>query len=163
MRQPCDIRKILFVCLGNICRSPAAEGVMKKMLAGRSGGTEDFTIDSAGIGPWHAGELPDSRMRRCGARRGYDFSTRARQICRDDFARFDLIVAMDNDNVRALCALARDNAEREKIVCLADFFTENRRHTTVPDPYYGTERDFETALTLIEDGCRGLADWIKRA
>ena len=162
MRGQGDIRRILFICLGNICRSPAAQGVMNKMLADSPGGAEDFVIDSAGIGPWHAGELPDSRMRKCGARRGYDFSTRARQICREDFARFALVVAMDNDNVRALHALTRNSEDREKIVCLADFFTENRRYTTVPDPYYGTERDFETALTLIEDGCRGLIGWIKR-
>lgn len=155
MKEKSDIRKILFVCLGNICRSPAAEGVMKKMLGGHTGG-EGFVVDSAGIGPWHAGELPDSRMRRCGAGRGYCFDSVARQVCRADFSRFDMIVAMDNDNVKALRLLARNDMERRKIVCLSDFFIENRNYTTVPDPYYGTERDFETALTLIEDGCRGL-------
>ena len=84
------------------------------------------------------------------------FNSHARQICREDFSRFDLIVAMDNDNVRALRPLAHNDGERRKIVCMADFFTGNSHYTTVPDPYYGTERDFETALDLIEDGCRGL-------
>lgn len=155
MKNGKDIRKILFVCLGNICRSPAAEGVMKKMLCDVDA-EEDFIIGSAGIGAWHAGELPDIRMRRCGACRGYCFNSHARQICREDFSRFDLIVAMDNDNVRALRPLARNDGERRKIVCMADFFTGNSHYTTVPDPYYGTERDFETALDLIEDGCQGL-------
>ena len=144
MKNGKDIRKILFVCLGNICRSPAAEGVMKKMLCDVDA-EEDFIIGSA-----------DIRMRRCGACRGYCFNSHARQICREDFSRFDLIVAMDNDNVRALRPLARNDGERRKIVCMADFFTGNSHYTTVPDPYYGTERDFETALDLIEDGCRGL-------
>lgn len=147
--------KILFVCLGNICRSPAAEGVMKKMLA-EAGMDAGVLVDSAGIGPWHVGELPDSRMRRCGARRGYSFDTRARQVCRDDFSRFDIIVAMDNDNVRALKSLARNSEEEAKIVSMSDFLTAHKRYASVPDPYYGTERDFELALDLIEDGCRGL-------
>ena len=84
-------KKILFVCLGNICRSPAAEGIMKHIVK-EEGREDDFFIDSAGIGPWHVGELPDSRMRRHGAAHGYNFNSRARQICRQDFKAFDLIV-----------------------------------------------------------------------
>ena len=159
MKENMDKRKILFVCLGNICRSPAAEGVMKKLLEERAGGT-DIVVDSAGIGPWHAGQLPDSRMRRCGARLGYRFDSIARQVGHEDFTRFDIIVAMDGDNVKALRALARSEAERRKIVCLSDFFIENRHCATVPDPYYGPDSDFKTALTLIEDGCRGLLEEI---
>lgn len=152
--------KILFVCLGNICRSPAAEGVMKKMLAGAGMG-DRVSADSAGIGPWHVGELPDSRMRRCGAQRGYAFDSRARQVCKDDFKRFDIIVAMDDDNVRALKAMAGGEEEVRKIARMADFMSPDCRYATVPDPYYGTERDFNLALDLIEDGCRGLIEWIK--
>lgn len=150
--------KILFVCLGNICRSPAAEGVMKSML--RENGTDIF-VDSAGIGPWHVGELPDRRMRECGARRGYIFNSRARQVCKDDFKLFDIIVAMDNDNVRALKSIARGNDEERKIVCMSEFLTTHRQYNTVPDPYYGTESDFDLALDLIEDGCRGLLKQLK--
>ena len=84
-------KKILFVCLGNICRSPAAEGIMKHIVK-EEGREDDFFIDSAGIGPWHVGELPDSRMRRHGAAHGYNFNSRARQISRKDFNDFDLIV-----------------------------------------------------------------------
>jgi len=148
--------RILFVCLGNICRSPAAEGVMRKMLA--EAGMDDVHVDSAGIGAWHVGELPDSRMRRCGARRGYKFDSRARQVCRDDFRRFDFVVAMDGDNMRALRALARNDKERGKIVCMSEFLTAHRQYEYVPDPYYGTDRDFDLALDLIEDGCRGLLE-----
>ncbi len=145
--------KILFVCLGNICRSPAAEGVMKALV---SSAANDLSIevDSAGIGGWHVGELPDSRMRRCGARRGYDFSSRARQVQPSDFDRFDYLFAMDSDNVRALKHIARSDADRRKIVCMADFFTTHRNsYHLVPDPYYGNEDDFDLALNLIEEGC----------
>lgn len=148
--------RILFVCLGNICRSPMAEAVMDKMLAA-SGLNGRFSSDSAGIGGWHIGTLPDVRMRRCAAAHGYSLTHRARQFDpASDFSSSYLIVAMDADNRRDLLSMARIDADREKVVMMADFFSPSVSYTSVPDPYYGDEEDFETALSLIEEGCRGL-------
>lgn len=146
-----DNKKLLFVCLGNICRSPAAEGVMsaKAAAAGRSA---EFEIDSAGIGGWHVGQLPDSRMRRRGALRGYRFDSHARQFGREDFSRFDHIYVMDNENYRAITSLAADEDERRKVEMLSDYLTTHDS-PTIPDPYYGTEKDFDYALDLIEEAC----------
>ena len=88
---------VLFICLGNICRSPAAEGIMKTLVE-KAGLQDEFEIDSAGIGGWHVGQLPDSRMRKCGAEHGYNFNSHARQFQKSDFARFETIVVMDNEN-----------------------------------------------------------------
>lgn len=148
--------RILFICLGNICRSPAANGIMQKMVDER-GVTQQFHIDSAGIGNWHAGELPDVRMRRHGRMRGYDFSHRARQFdAATDFDRFDLIVTMDESNYRTITRMAHGENEREKVVRMTDYLKRNPQATSVPDPYYGGDDDFNLALDLIEDGCENL-------
>lgn len=132
--------KILFICLGNICRSPAAEGVMQKMVDNR-GLANLFYIDSAGIGGWHVGQLPDKRMRLHGKARGYHFVHHARQFdAESDFKKFDMIITMDEDNYRTIRSMATNDDER------------------VPDPYYGGDSDFELALDLIEDGCENLLD-----
>lgn len=148
-------KRLLFICLGNICRSPAAEGVMKKMVAD-AGLADEFLIDSAGIGDWHVGQLPDARMRACGARRGYDFSSRARQFGRNDFSRFDHIFVMDTANYRAITSMARSEEERQKVRMLTDSLSKYKGAQTVPDPYYGSAADFDYALDLIEDACSGL-------
>ena len=148
--------KILFVCLGNICRSPAAEAIMRKKLEERYGPSCGVTVDSAGIGSWHEGQLPDARMRRHGAARGYRIDSRARQIRPGDFARFDIIFGMDGDNMKALSRLARTPEERAKLMCAADFMTRHPQYATVPDPYYGGDDAFELALDLIEDACDGI-------
>lgn len=156
MMKKTDPTKILFICLGNICRSPAAHAVMQQ-LVDDAGLRERFLIDSAGIGPWHVGQLPDSRMRRHGARRGLQVDHIARQFdARKDFARFDYIVVMDEENYRTICGKAPDEAAKQKVIRMADYFTAHPHAHDVPDPYYGGERDFELALDLIEDGCRGL-------
>ena len=147
--------KLLFVCLGNICRSPAAEGVMKHIVH-QAGADEMFYIDSAGIGDWHVGQLPDARMRRHGAARGYDFGSRARQFKRDDFKRFDCILVMEHDNLRMVNAMTNDEEDRRKVHLLTEYLTEHHDAATVPDPYYGGSADFDYALDLIEDACRGL-------
>lgn len=149
------IQRLLFICLGNICRSPAAEGVMRHIVA-REGREADFVIDSAGIGGWHVGQLPDARMRRRGAARGYDFSSRARQFSAADFSRFDLLLVMDRENFSDVQRMARTEADRAKVVMLSDFMDRHPGQHSIPDPYYGDDRDFDFALDLIEDACEGL-------
>ena len=146
---------ILFICLGNICRSPAAEGIMKALVE-KQGMSHEFEIDSAGIGAWHIGQLPDSRMRKCGAEHGYIFDSRARQFQKSDFQRFDTIVVMDNENYRAITSMASSEAERKQVVRMADFLSSHREYTTIPDPYYGDYQDFELVIELLEDACQGL-------
>lgn len=150
---------VLFICLGNICRSPAAEGIMKAKVE-EKGLASQFYIDSAAIGPWYIGQLPDSRMRRCGAAHGYCFDSHARQFDKSDFAKFDYIVVMDNDNYRAITRMASSDEEREKVVCMASYLRQHRDYTTVPDPYYGDESDFELVITLLEDAIEGLIEEI---
>lgn len=152
-------RRLLFICLGNICRSPAADGVMHHLVEKIGRGTE-FEIDSAGMGDWHIGQLPDSRMRACGARHGYKFAHRARQFSRADFSRFDLLIVMDNGNYRGVCSMARTETEKEKIVMLADYLRSHPGQSVIPDPYYGDTQDFEFALELIKDACGGLLEAI---
>lgn len=146
---------VLFICLGNICRSPAAEGIMKSIV-GQNHRTDDFLIDSAGIGAWHVGQLPDSRMRRYGAAQGYDFSSRARQFSRADFGRFDLIVTMDEENFHYISGQATTAEERQQVVRMASFLTQHPGQQTIPDPYYGGSSDFKLVIELLEDACQGL-------
>ena len=150
-------QRLLFICLGNICRSPAADGIMHHLVEAR-GLTDDFYIDSAGIGSWHVGQLPDYRMRRCGERHGYVFDHRARQFSAADFDRFDLIAVMDHENYHDVARQARSAADRQKIIRMSDYLRHHPGQQTVPDPYYGDERDFEFAVELLEDACEGLLD-----
>lgn len=144
--------KLLFVCLGNICRSPAAEGVMKHLIA-KKGLDNVFEVDSAGIGAWHVGELPDERMRKAGAERGYNFNSHARQFQDEDFLAFNHILIMDNENKKALYAKTDDEEKRKKVHMLAHFCKSFPHSTFIPDPYYGNMKDFNHALDLIEDAC----------
>ena len=152
---------ILFVCLGNICRSPAAEGIMKKMVCDDDELRGKVVVDSAGIGNWHVGQLPDKRMREHAQARGYELTSRARQVRVEDFSRFDYIFAMDEQNVFDLDKLARNVDDRNKIHCLADYLTVHSNYATVPDPYYGSGNDFDVALDLIEDACAELVRRLK--
>lgn len=150
-------KKILFVCLGNICRSPAAEGVMRA-LVDDAGLADRFEIDSAGTGNYHVGDLPDRRMRLAARRRGLDLTHRCRQVTTDDFGRFDLIVAMDENNYRRLREMSPSVEGDAKIVRMADYLsTEWRRsYSYVPDPYYEGAEGFELVLDLLADGCANL-------
>lgn len=146
--------KLLFVCLGNICRSPAAHAVMEQRV--REAGLQDrILIDSCGIGPWHVGQLPDKRMRQHGAARGYKVDHIARQISTRDFYTFHYIIGMDHENMQTLRRMRPADATA-KLVCLADYLTDYPGQDTVPDPYYGDAHDFEFALDLIEDACKEL-------
>jgi len=142
--------KLLFVCMGNICRSPTAEAVMRA-LAKREGVA--LELDSAGTGGWHAGELPDERSRRAAKKRGYDMDHRARQFVTDDFDRFDLIVCMDRDNLANVQRLARG---RTTPVKLLREFEPGVHPPDVPDPYSVLGDDFEHVLDICERACAGL-------
>jgi protein-tyrosine phosphatase len=146
--------KVLFVCLGNICRSPTAEGVLRHLLASEAPQLK-VEIDSAGTGNYHAGEPPDQRSQRAAKRRGIDLSgLRARQVVAEDFARFDRILAMDNENLRALEAL-RPKTSKAELRLFLDY-AEHAGSREVPDPYGGDRDDFERVLDLITLGARGL-------
>ena len=148
--------KILFVCLGNICRSACAEAVMKKVVAER-GLAADFEIDSAGLISFHAGEQADPRMRQHAAERGINITSIARKITTADFSHFDYIIGMDDDNIRRLLDIAPDESSRQKISKMSDY-CRTFRTNSVPDPYYGGPKDFELVLDLLDDACNGLID-----
>ena len=148
--------------MGNICRSAAAEAVMKKILENR-GESASFHVDSAGIIGYHTGERADPRMRSAAARRGYNVDSVARQVCREDFEISDIIIAMDNSNVAALGAMA-DAGQKAKIHKLTDFLPEEKRirykTDEVPDPYYGGPKGFELVLDMLEDAMPGVLEFL---
>ncbi|HEX8101621.1 MAG TPA: low molecular weight protein-tyrosine-phosphatase [Solirubrobacteraceae bacterium] len=149
--------RVLFVCLGNICRSPTAEGVMRRQLADAGLG-DRIEVDSAGTGSWHAGEPPDRRATAAARERGIALDGAARQVTREDFDAFDLIVAMDAANERDLLALAPDAAARAKVRRLREFdpVAAADGDLDVPDPYFGGEDGFAHVLDVVDAGCRGL-------
>ena len=151
--------KILFVCLGNICRSSSAEGVMKQLIE-QAGREDEFIIDSAGILSYHQGELPDSRMRAHAARRGYDLTHRSRPVCTDDFYDFDLIIGMDDRNIDDLKDRAPSVEAWKKIHRMTEYCTKFTHADHVPDPYYGGAEGFEYVLDVLEDACAGLLRWL---
>lgn len=149
-------QKILFVCLGNICRSPAADGIMHDLVA-KAGAEGRIYIDSAGTYAGHTGELPDPRMRAAAARRGYNFTHRARQIRESDFYDFDRIIVMDDYNYESVHRLAPSCEYANKIYRMCEFFTTfAERWSHVPDPYYEGAEGFELVLDMLEEGCRNL-------
>jgi protein-tyrosine phosphatase len=149
---------VLFVCLGNICRSPAAEGVFLHLLA-REGLESAFVVDSAGTGGWHVGRPADPRMRAAAARRGIELPSRARQLEAADLLRFDHILTMDANNLAVVRSLAGSLSGDEGATAWIRPLTEHcRRHESreVPDPYYGGDEGFEHVLDLLQDACAGL-------
>jgi protein-tyrosine phosphatase len=146
--------KILFVCLGNICRSPTVEGVARQ-LAAREAPHLQLSFDSAGTADYHIGKAPDPRSQRAAAARGYDISAlRARQLHAEDFRRFDLLLAMDEDNLRDMQALAPAGFQQRARLFLS--YVPALSQPAVPDPYYGGAAGFETVLDLAEHGSRAL-------
>lgn len=145
--------KVLFVCLGNICRSPTAEGVFRKYLAD-SPLADKVSVDSAGTADWHTGKAPDPRTCEAALKRGYDLSKlQARQAIADDFHNFDLILAMDNSNLANLEALRPANSRAELDLLLKRY---DLPRSEVPDPYYGGEQGFEDVLDLLENASKAL-------
>lgn len=150
---------ILFICLGNICRSPAAQAVMQAMVDER-GLTDRFYIDSAGMGGWHTGDLPDKRMRVRARPRGYELTHRARRVQPSDFEDFDLIVGMDASNVDDLRYMAATPEQQGKVVMMGDYIRQYPHYDHVPDPYYEGNEGFELVLDLLEDSCVNLLNSI---
>jgi protein-tyrosine phosphatase len=150
------VTKILFVCLGNICRSPTAEGVLRHLVAER-GLEDEIEIDSAGTGGWHVGAAPDERATAAALERGIELAGAARKVAFSDFEEFDLLLAMDEDNARDLRNLAPDHAEG-KVRLLREFdpTAVAGADLDVPDPYYGGPEGFEEVLDMVDRACRGL-------
>ncbi|MCY7386829.1 MAG: low molecular weight phosphotyrosine protein phosphatase [Burkholderiales bacterium] len=149
---------VLFVCLGNICRSPTAEGVFRKLVL-ESGLSGELGVDSAGTNGFHIGQAPDPRSIAHAAQRSIDLTTlRGRQVVPADFERFDYVIAMDNDNLRQLKALCPQQFSGKISLLLA--YGDNTQYREVPDPYHGEAADFEVVLDLIVSGCRGLMSHI---
>ena len=144
-------KKILFICLGNICRSPAAEGIMEKKSAGLA-----IEVDSAGTAGYHIGALPDARMRAHASKRGYPLNSRARKFNPAvDFGRFDMIIAMDKENLRDLQSMDREKQYSGKLSLMTDY-CQRIAADEVPDPYYEGPEGFEYVLNILEDACDGL-------
>jgi protein-tyrosine phosphatase len=148
---------VCFVCLGNICRSPTAEAVFTKLVAD-AGLADSFVIDSAGTSGYHEGELADPRSRSAAERRGYDIRSRSRPFRVEDFEQFDLVCAMDEDNVRELLRLAKTPEQAGKVRLLRSFDPSAAKAAVVPDPYYGGGRGFDDVIDICERACRGLLD-----
>lgn len=151
---------VLFVCMGNICRSPTAHGVFQKLVQEQSL-QQVIGVDSAGTYAYHAGEQPDFRARAAAAKRGYCLEhLRARKIDASDFSKFDYILAMDNENMQDLLALCEED-QKSKVRLLLEF-TQDPGSTEVPDPYFGTPAGFEAVLDLVEEASRSLLEFIRK-
>lgn len=152
--------RVCFVCLGNICRSPTAEGSMQRLLE-----DEDLLgqveVDSAGTGAWHRGEPPDRRASAAARRRGIELRGSARQVLVKDFERFDYLVVMDRSNLSDLRSLAPNAAAESKLELFRNFDPDSPKGADVPDPYYGDGDGFETVLDICEAACRGLLQQIR--
>ena len=152
------VKKILFVCLGNICRSPAAEGIFKQKIKDRD--LENlFIVDSAGTGGWHVGNLADPRMRETALSRGIELTSRSRKIEERDLYEFDHILVMDNDNLDAVKSLIKDhkNPVNSKIKLILSH-SKNSQLEEVPDPYYGGQNGFDKVIDLLDDAMDGFID-----
>jgi len=152
------VKKVLFVCLGNICRSPAAEGVFKQKLKERDL-EKLFVVDSAGTGGWHVGNLADPRMCEAALSRGIELTSRSRKIEESDLYEFDHILVMDNDNLDAVKSLIQDNKStiNSKIKLILSY-SKNFQLEEVPDPYYGGQNGFDKVIDLLDDAMDGLID-----
>ncbi len=152
------LKKVLFVCLGNICRSPAAEGIFQKKIKDR-GLEKSFVVDSAGTGGWHVGNLADSRMRKAASARGINLESRSRQIKQIDLYEFDEILVMDKDNLEAVKSLIPDALDpvNSKIKLILSY-SKKTNLNEVPDPYYGGQNGFDNVLELLNDAIDGLLE-----
>lgn len=151
--------RVLFVCLGNICRSPAGEGVLRKLIEKR-GVEELIHVESCGLGGWHVGQPADERMRKASARRNFHLVGVAQQFVVSMFEKFDYVLAADEAVLNELFDLAGDNLEYKNCIHYMTEFSPAYQNEEVPDPYYGGEAGFELVLDMLEDSCNGLLDHI---
>lgn len=158
--RTCEVMtcKLLFVCLGNICRSPSAEAIMNSLIE-QKGLTQQISCDSAGTGAYHVGSPPDRRMTAAAKVQGIDLGGKARQFNSTDFEQFDLILAMDQENYRNILLPDAAKAYRHKVFLMCDFCTRHPDRE-VPDPYYGGAEGFNYVIDLLKDACEGLLDKI---
>jgi protein-tyrosine phosphatase len=153
--------ELCFVCLGNICRSPTGEGVMRHLVR-EAGLDAHVKVESAGTAGYHAGDAPDPRARRAGARRGIEIGGKARQFERADFDRFDYVLAMDRSNYDELLELAGGRPTERKLFLLRSFDLGAPRGAAVPDPYYGGDDGFDQVIDMCFDACRPLLAHIRK-
>ncbi len=154
-------RRLLFVCLGNIIRSPLGEHLFRH-LAGQRRVGDRYEVDSAGTSAWHVGEPPDPRMRRTAASHGLEYTGQARQIELRDLDDFDLVLAMDQSNRSSLLGMTSSPEQQAKIRLLREFDPQGEGSSDVPDPYYGGQDGFETTYRIVERSVRGLLDALER-
>ena len=154
------MKKLLFVCLGNICRSPSAEAVMNALIK-KSGLEDKIYCDSAGTYGGHAGQPADSRMQSHAIKRGYNLTSISRALTYNDLKDFDLIIGMDSENISSIHFLDKKDIYSDKIVRMTDFCTKEKANY-VPDPYYGGASGFEHVLDILEDACEGLLNMLKK-
>ena len=152
---------LCFVCLGNICRSPTAEGVMCNLLE-RHNLQDQISVESAGTSSWHIGDPPDARSQATAESRGIMLTSRSSQFHSRDFARFDYVIAMDNRNLESLERMAPDDGARKKIHLLRSFDADSEPDAEVPDPYYGGPTGFDVVLDVCIAGCEGLLAHLQR-
>lgn len=163
MNAPADSTSpvsVLFVCLGNICRSPLAEGIFRDLVE-KEGLSDRFLIESAGTGGWHVGERPDSRATMVASRYGVVLDSRARQVVEEDLTRFDYLIAMDRDNLSVLERMVAESGADPEVHLLREFDPEGGEE--VPDPYYGGASGFETVFEMVSRSCRGLLAHLREA
>ncbi|KMP10420.1 protein tyrosine phosphatase [Candidatus Nitromaritima sp. SCGC AAA799-A02] len=152
--------EISFVCLGNICRSPLAQGLFQD-LVNREALGDQIIVSSAGTSGWHVGDLPDNRMRQTARNKGIQLKNRARQFQKKDFDRFDLVLAMDRSNLSKLEELAPQSLSEDKLMLFRSFDPKADDEMDVPDPYYGGASGFENVFQIVQRTCPPLLDYIK--
>ena len=150
--------KLLFVCLGNICRSPSAENIMNHLIQ-KAGLSAKITCDSAGTSGYHVGAIPDRRMNTAAWKRGLDLQGQSRKLKPTDLQKFDLILAMDRENYHDILYLDREGKYEDKVRMMCDFATQ-KPEREVPDPYYGGTEGFDYVIDLLFDACGGLLDYV---
>ena len=155
------MKKILFVCLGNICRSPAAEGVFKKYLISNNL-QQDFFVDSCGTSAFHQGEKADKRMRAAASKRKIELTSLSRAFQNSDFQEFNPIIVMDDTNYESLMTKASSDQDRNRVVKFCDYL-DKLKYTEVPDPYYGGEQGFEIVLDILQEGSKNLLIEIQKS